>query len=120
MIIRPGDVPEETQDPRPLVLKRVINMHEHGPNLSVTWVDLWGHHERVRNDISDRVYYVLSGEAQFQVGDGAPVETATSGDFVHIPRGVPYEFQGKMQYLVINGPAYRANSDQVLPSALRG
>ena len=114
MIIRPGDVPEQSQE-RPLVLRPVINIEEHTSDLSVTWVRLWGHHDRVVNHISDRAYYVIEGSARFQVGDNAPVEDVAAGDFVFIPRDVPYEFEGEMLYIVMNGPAYRADSDEVLP-----
>jgi mannose-6-phosphate isomerase-like protein (cupin superfamily) len=116
MIIRPDDVPETPQEPRPLALKRVINFEEHTQDISVTWVRLWGHHDRVVNQISDRVYYVIEGEARFQVGDGSPIEGVAVGDFVFIPRNVPYEFEGTMRYIVMNGPAYRPDSDIKLPS----
>jgi len=115
MIIRRGDVPEEAQEPRPLVLRRVINIEEHSSELSVTWVRLWGHHDRVVNHVSDRAYYIIEGNARFQVGDATPIESVSAGDFVFIPRDVPYEFEGEMLYVVMNGPAYRANSDEVLP-----
>jgi mannose-6-phosphate isomerase-like protein (cupin superfamily) len=117
MIIHPDDLPETPQEPRPLALKRVINIDEHTPDISVTWVRLWGNHERVVNEISDRVYYIIEGAARFQVGDGTPVETVAAGDFVFIPRNVPYEFEGDMRYIVMNGPAYRTDSDKVLPPA---
>ena len=115
MIIRANDLPETAQEPRPLALKRVINIEKHSTNISVTWVRLWGHHDRVVNALSDRVYYVIDGDAQFQVGEGAPIEKVSTGDFVFIPRNVPYEFEGSMRYIVMNGPAFRAGSDRVLP-----
>ncbi len=115
MIIRPNDTPEAAQDGRPLTLKRVINIDEHSSDISVTWVDIWGHHDRVVNDISDRVYYIIEGDGRFQVGDGPPIEPVTAGDFVFIAKGVPYEFDGHMRYVVMNGPAYRTASDRVLP-----
>ena len=74
MIIHPDSVLEERQEGRPLVLKRLINVDDHGANLSVTWVRLAGHHDRIANDTCDRVYYVIEGSARFQAGDGAPVE----------------------------------------------
>ena len=43
-----------------------------------------------------------------------------AGDFVFIPRDVPYEFEGEMRYILMNGPAYRTASDQVLPAAFPG
>ncbi len=117
MIIRAADVAETPQEPRPLALKRVINIDEHTRQISVTWARIWGHHDRVVNAISDRVYYVIEGEGRFQVGDGAAIETVPAGDFVYIARGVPYEFDGHMTYIVMNGPAYRTASDRVLPPA---
>ena len=118
MIIHAADLPETPQDPRPLVLKRVINIDEHTPQISVTWTRIWGHHDRVVNETSDRVYYVISGSARFQVGDGT-VEPVSDGDFVFIPHGVGYEFEGEMEYIVMNGPAFRTGSDKVLPSSMK-
>ena len=120
MIIHTEDFPESPQDGRPLMLKRVINIDDHTDQLSVTWVRIWGHHDRVVNHISDRVYYVIEGEGRFQVGDDAPAETVRAGEFVFIPRDVPYEFEGEMRYIVMNGPAYRTASDEVLPNTFPG
>jgi mannose-6-phosphate isomerase-like protein (cupin superfamily) len=69
------------------------------------------------NQACDRVYYILEGEGTFQVGDGAPIETVGPGDVVYIAHGVPYEFEGHMRYVVMNGPAFTAGSDEVLPPA---
>jgi len=115
LIVRAGDVPEGLQPPRPLSLKRFITAEEHSSQISMTWVHIWGHHERVVNATSDRVYYILDGEGTFQVGDGAPMETVSAGDVVYIAHGVPYEFEGHMRYIVMNGPAFTAGSDEVLP-----
>jgi mannose-6-phosphate isomerase-like protein (cupin superfamily) len=117
MIVRLDSVPEDSQPERSLVLRRAINAEAHSPALSVTWVRIDGHHDRIVNQGSDRVYYVIEGSGNFQVGDGAPLEAVRATDFVFIPRGVPYEFEGAMTYLVINGPAFTAGADTVLPSA---
>ena len=118
MITRGRDLALIPQEGRPLNLARVINIDEHSEIISLTYVDIWGHHDRVVNDISDRVYYIIEGEGRFQVGDEAPIELVGAGDFVYIPRGIPYEFDGTMRYIVVNGPAYRTASDRVLPPAL--
>lgn len=117
MIVRLQDLPEEAQPTRSLVLRRAITAEAHSPAISVTWVSIAGYHDRVVNQDSDRVYYIIEGSARFQVGDGAPVESVATGDFVFIPRGTPYEFEGEMRYLVMNGPAFQAGADAVLPSA---
>lgn len=118
MIIHAANVPEVSQEPRPLVLKRIVNAEEHSAKLSVTWVRIWGHHDRVVNQISDRAYYIIDGSGRFQVGDDSRVEDVSAGDFVYIAAGVPYEFEGDMTYIVANGPAFQANSDKVLPARL--
>jgi mannose-6-phosphate isomerase-like protein (cupin superfamily) len=115
MVIHPQDVPNERQPERSLFLKRLIRGDIHSPNLSVTWVRINGHHDRIVNHVCDRVYYVLEGAGQFQLEDG-PLEHVEAGDAVFIPRGTPYEFGGEMTYLVINAPAFVPDSDRVLPS----
>ena len=117
MIIRPDDVPLESQPERSLVLRRAINAEAHSNTVSVTWVSIAGRHERIVNRECDRVYYVLEGAGRFQVGDDA-WNSVAAGDFVFIRRGTAYEFEGVMRYLVINGPAFRAGSDEVLGNAL--
>ena len=117
MIIHPEDVPPESQPERSLVLRRVITSEAHSRDISVTWVSIDGHHDRIVNHESDRVYYVIEGIGRFQVGDGAPVEGVSAGDVVFIARGTPYEFEGDMRYLVMNGPAFRSGADEVRPSA---
>ena len=117
MVIHPESIPEEPQDGRPLVLKRLLTAAD-TPSLSATWVRIDGHHDRVVNAGCDRAYYVIEGSGRFQVGDGAPFEPVTGGDFVYVARGTPYEFEGAMTYLVVNGPAFSPGSDRVLPSML--
>src|SRR5690554_3660456 len=104
MIIRPTDVEEDRSERSPLVMKRIINRDEHSEHVSVTWVKLDGYHQKLVSDLCDRVYYIIEGDGEFQVGDDAPGKV-TTGDFVFIPKGVPYVFDGQLTYLVINGPA---------------
>lgn len=115
MIIHAEDVPLESQPERSLVLRRVVNATQHSAAISVTWVSIEGRHERIANPQSDRVYYVIEGSGRFEVGD-ALAEEVSGGDFVFIPRGTPYELEGSMRYLVMNGPAFVPGSDEVLVS----
>lgn len=113
MIIRPEELEELREEGYPLVMKRVIRREAHSPDISVTWVNIRGHHKRMVCDLSDRVYYIIGGEGVFQVGDDPP-GPVRAGDFVFIPRAVPYVFDGHMTYLVMNGPAFVAGSDREL------
>jgi mannose-6-phosphate isomerase-like protein (cupin superfamily) len=113
MIIHPTDLPDIVEAGYPLRMKRVIRREDHTPDISVTWVEIWGHHKRMVCDESDRVYYIVDGSGTFQVGED-PTGDVQAGDFVFIPRGVPYVFDGTMTYLVMNGPAFRPGSDREL------
>ena len=113
MHIRLETLPEIRQESFPLVMKTVITRAENTPDISVTWVRLWGHHKRMVCDRSDRPYYIIQGDGTFQIGNDQPFKV-TAGEFVYIPRGVPYEFCGNMTYLVMNGPAFLPGSDRII------
>jgi mannose-6-phosphate isomerase-like protein (cupin superfamily) len=110
VIVRLQDVPDITEEGYPLVMKKIFYRGQHSDNISVTWVKLWGHHKKMVCHASDRAYYIIDGEGEFQVGDD-PSGKVSGGDFVFIPRGVPYVFDGHMTYLVMNGPAFMPGSD---------
>ena len=110
MIVRPGDVETETEEGNPLLARRMVRRDRHGEGLSLTWVALDGPHRPLVCHESDRVYYILDGEGRFRVGD-EPEAAVTGGDVVVIPRATPYDFDGRVTYLVMNGPAFRPGSD---------
>ena len=110
MIVREQDVPPERLGQKPVLMKALLS-RKHTETISVTWVELAGRCcEQMTCEISDRVYYLLGGQGEFQVGDD-PVERVGKGDLVFIPKGVPYVFSGDMTYLVINVPAFVPGSD---------
>jgi mannose-6-phosphate isomerase-like protein (cupin superfamily) len=112
-VIRPDDVPLEKGVKHRLTHRRLVRRDNHGPGLSVTWIALRGRHSRSLCRESDRVYYILSGSADFVLGE-APSERVSAGDCVFIPRGTPYSLDGEVDYLVMNGPAFRPGSDEYL------
>lgn len=113
VVIRPEDVTLEKGDKHRLTLRRLVRRDHHGPGLSVTWIALRGVHTRSLCRESERVYYILSGSADFVLGDASP-ERVTAGDAVFIPRGTAYSLKGDVDYLVMNGPAFRPGSDEYL------
>jgi len=112
-IIRPDDVPLEAEPDNRLTYRRIVRRDRHGPGLSMTWVALRGRHRRLVCHESDRVYYILSGSASFRLGE-QPTESVSAGDSVFIPRGMAYDLEGDIDYLVMNGPAFRPGSDEYL------
>ena len=116
MLIRLDQLPDIPRPDNDLVMKHVVDRDRHSPDLSITWVKIDGRHRRLASTTGDRVYYVIEGSGRFQVGDGAPWVDAGAGDFVFIPKDVPYELEGELVYLVINGPAFGPGSDRYLES----
>jgi quercetin dioxygenase-like cupin family protein len=112
-IIRQGDAPLEVEPDNALSYRRIVRRDRHGNALSMTWVALRGRHRRLVCHESDRVYYVLSGSASLRLGD-SPAESLNAGDSVFIPRGTAYDLDGDIDYLVMNGPAFRPGSDEYL------
>ena len=112
-VIRAAERPLEAEPENHLTYKRFVRRDRHGPGLSLTWISLRGRHRRLVCHESDRVYYILAGSGSFALGD-APSAQAQVGDCVFIPRGMPYAFEGDIDYLVMNGPAFRPGSDEYL------
>ena len=113
MIIKTKNLPEMDGESNPFVMKKVIHRDDQSNDISITWVKIWGHHKKLVCHVSDRAYYIIEGEGEFNV-DGYPPGKVNKGDHVFIPKGVPYDFDGHMTYLVINGPAFQAGSDVYL------
>jgi ethanolamine utilization protein EutQ (cupin superfamily) len=121
-VIKLANVPEIQVGDRggdSLVMKKAVGSKKRDPKfvlehdtdgLSITHIRHWGRHRRMTCFESDRVMFLIEGEADVQVGV-EPKIRAGAGDFVLIPKGTPYEFGGDFTYLVINGPAYREGSD---------
>jgi mannose-6-phosphate isomerase-like protein (cupin superfamily) len=104
MLVKAADAEFIEEPDNGLVMRRLVNRESHWSSVSATWVALDGRHQRLRNDHSDRIYYVLEGSARFHL-DGADLGVAEAGDVVLIPRGTPYELEGRLRYLVVSAPA---------------
>jgi uncharacterized cupin superfamily protein len=105
VIIRAEEAPLEAEDDNPLTFRRIVRRDLHGPDISMTWIKLEGRHRRIVCHESDRVYYILEGQARLEVGE-AGAESVAAGDTVFLRRGTPCAFEGTVTYLVMNGPAF--------------
>ena len=121
-IIRLADVPDVaiiSPFSCALVMKKAIGskardpafeMPNETPSLSITHIKIWGRLRQITCNESDRAMFIIEGDAIARVGDEEPTHVVP-GDFILIPKGIPYEFKGNLTYLVINSPAYREGSD---------
>lgn len=90
--------------------KQLISAKEHGPDISVTFIEINGEHHELRTESSSRVYFLIKGNFTFVINGQRSFDVAT-GDLVFIKRGDRYKFSGNGQYLVINGPAFQSGDD---------
>lgn len=109
---RLADLPLHPEPDNQLELRSVLAVGDTAADLSITWVRIDGHHQRLRTDASTRIYLVVDGEGTITVDDDA-FEVRT-GDLVTIPAGTPYHLDGQMTYLVLNQPGFRADDDLYL------
>lgn len=95
-----------------LVLRGLLAAGDSDADVSVTWVQLAGHHRRLRTDASTRLYLVVAGSGTITVAEEP--RAVTAGDLVVIPRSTPYHLDGAMTYLVLNRPAFQDGDDHYL------
>ncbi len=94
-----------------LRLQTLVGSPEHGSDVSVTWVQIAGRHRRLRTRRSTRVYVLLAGVLEIQIGD-EPTAAIPIGGAAVVPRGTPYALEGTATYLVINAPAFADGDDE--------
>jgi mannose-6-phosphate isomerase-like protein (cupin superfamily) len=71
-----------------------------------------GHHPALINHISDRAYFILSGEVDIQVGD--QTHHAELHDMVLVPADTPHGIDGEGEYLIITSPPFDPGNEHVL------
>lgn len=102
-------VTEPTND---LELRPLLDAADVDIDLSITWVRLDGHHQRLRTDVSTRIYVVIEGRGTITVAEDAFV--VETGDVLVIPPSSPYHLDGDLTYLVLNHPGFRDGDDLYL------
>ncbi len=75
-------------------------------NASAAYFDVKTQHGRVKNRISDRVYYVLEGKGRFIINNKSFPVSKT--DVVIVPKNTPYNYVGKMKLFLVHVPAFDA------------
>ena len=109
---RLADLPLIPEPENQLEMRSLLQVGQTAADLSITWVRLDGHHQRLRTDAGTRIYLIVDGEGTITVGTD-PLEVRT-GDLVTIPAGTPYHLDGQLTYLVLNQPGFRADDDLYL------
>ena len=84
-------------------------------HISLSRYKFRGTYRGMYNEVSDRIFFIINGEiTNFRVGDEV-YPTVRKGDVVFIPKGIAYAWDwGELEYLVMNGPAFKPGSDMRL------
>ncbi len=83
---------------------------ENSKNISVAVSHLCGQINNTRNVESDRIYYFMSAEAEFNV-DGKIVKVK-DGDVIFISKNTLYSVVGNFDAVLINTPAFDIKNEQ--------
>ncbi len=88
------------------------NSKEEFKNASAAYFEVDGNHGKVRNKLSDRIYYVIEGKGEFIINDkNIPVNES---DVIIILKNTPYDYRGKMKLFLVHTPAFDAEFDEKL------
>ena len=81
--------------------------------LSSAVFEVTENHGMVKTEVSDRLYYILDGEGEFDI-DGK-IEKVLKGDVVIVPKNTPYDYRTKSAYLklfLVHSPAYDESKEK--------
>jgi hypothetical protein len=105
MVVRVADIPDFELTGIPIRVRRLVSGDD-SKHLSISSMTINGEHPRMRMAESDVVYYAISGEGWFELGD-APRASWSGGEFVLVPSDTEYAYGGdNLVYLNIQGPAF--------------
>ena len=93
----------------------VYNTKEDFKNANATYFEVTGRHGKVKNETSDRVYYVIEGKGEFTIND--EVFSVKETDVIIIPKNTPYDYKAKgkmMKLFLVHTPAYNSKAEKSL------
>ena len=94
------------------------NTKEEFPSASAAYIEVKGRKEKVRNIVSDKIFYVLEGEGEFMInGEIIPVKAT---DVVVVPKMTPYNYWGTMNLFLVNTPAFDPTTEEKLEGIKEG
>ena len=90
------------------------NSKEDFSNLSAAYFEVTGKHGKVKTTKSDRIYYVLDGEGQFEIED--KIISVKKTDVIIIPKNTSYDYwvktKGEMMKLyLVHSPTFDSESE---------
>jgi len=81
-----------------------FNTKEQFPRMSAAYFVCKGKHSKMKSINSDRLYFVLKGNATFFIKD--KVVSAKEKEIIIVPRNTPYSYEGNMECFLVHSPAF--------------
>lgn len=79
-------------------------------NMDFVIAELDGSHPMIINQISDRIYYIISGNGEvFSDNEWNPV---VENDCVYIKKNTVHSIRGKLKYVIITSPPFDARNER--------
>ena len=73
-------------------------------NASAAYFEVQTHHGKVKNRLSDRIYYVLEGKGRFIINN--KIFPVIKTDLIIVPKNTSYDYVGKMKLFLVHVPAF--------------
>jgi mannose-6-phosphate isomerase-like protein (cupin superfamily) len=97
---------------------KVLTIHDlfDGRNFSFDFVvaDLNGNHGAYVNQVSDRVYFILSGQGTVVVG--SEKYDVVKDDLIVVNKNTPHLIAGELSFLIITAPPFDPANEQSVTS----
>ena len=91
------------------------NSKEEFANASGAFFRVTGSHGKTKTTKSDRIYFVVSGEGEFNIN--GKIMYVKEKDVVIVPKNTPYDYKaidGELDLFLVHTPAYDAGAEVAL------
>jgi mannose-6-phosphate isomerase-like protein (cupin superfamily) len=78
-------------------------------NASAAYFELDGRHGKIKNQKSDRTYFVIDGSGEFIINN--KIVKVEKMDVIIVPKNTLYDYKGKMKLFLVDSPAYDKDSE---------
>lgn len=82
-----------------------------GFNFDCVIGQLSGHHPKVVNKVSDRMYFILEGEGTISVDSN--IYSVSKGDLITIKKNQVHGLDGFLKYLIVTGPPFNPQNEKI-------
>ncbi len=82
------------------------------PNATAAYIETISPHGKIKNTVSDIVYFVVEGKGEFYVG--VSWFFVEKNDVIIIPKNTPYDFRAinsKLKLFLVHTPGYSPDDD---------